>query len=244
MSRSTLGYGLLLFLASVLAAALLFGRSSWGGYFLVDRSFGQDIYHLSTLYERFGVHLSHGHYPHFFPEFQGGYPVSAAGMFGLYYPGTVLHTLLPADLGWTWRVSTSQLYALLKRLESGGLVTSAMESQETRPSKRVFSLNTSGKKKFMEWLKQPSSYVRDLRTEFLAKLFFFRKLSVKGSPALVYDQIKVLESVRERFVKLRKEELDHYKRMVFGFKTATLNGWLDWLEKEAVSFAKEIETNL
>jgi PadR family transcriptional regulator AphA len=151
---------------------------------------------------------------------------------------------LDADLGWTWRVSTSQLYALLKRLESGGLVTSAMESQETRPSKRVFSLNTSGKKKFMEWLKQPSSYVRDLRTEFLAKLFFFRKLSVKGSPALVYDQIKVLESVRERFVKLRKEELDHYKRMVFGFKTATLNGWLDWLEKEAVSFAKEIETNL
>ncbi len=186
-------------------------------------------------------------------EYNGGYrmkdkPITEYILLGALMSGPMhgyeILRFLDADLGWTWRVSTSQLYALLKRLESGGLVTSAMESQDTRPSKRVFSLNTSGKKKFMEWLKQPSSYVRDLRTEFLAKIFFFRKLSVKGSPVLVYDQIKVLESVRERFVKLRKEELDHYKSMVFGFKTATLSGWLDWLEKEAVSFAKEIETNL
>lgn len=147
---------------------------------------------------------------------------------------------LGADLGPAWRVSTSQLYALLKRLESSGVVTSAMESQDTRPSKRVFSLNRSGKEMFLDWLKKPSPYVRDLRTEFLAKLFFFRKLSLEGSLALVKDQIQVLESVRERLITSRREEKDPYKKMVFGFKTTTLSGWLDWLKKEAVPFVKGI----
>ena len=145
---------------------------------------------------------------------------------------------LGADLGSAWRVSTSQLYALLKRLESSGVVTSTMESQDTRPSKRVFSLNIAGKEAFMAWLKKPSPYVRDLRTEFLAKLFFFRKLSLQGCPALVRDQIRVLEQVSERLIILRDKEKDSYKKMVFGFRIATLNGWLVWLEKEAVPFAK------
>ena len=150
---------------------------------------------------------------------------------------------LEADLGPAWRVSTSQLYALLKRLESSGVVTGTMESQDTRPSKRVFSLNRVGKEAFMEWLKEPSPYVRDLRTEFLAKLFFFRKLSLQGCPGLVQEQIKVLEHVRERFITLREEETDPYKRMVFGFRTATLGGWLVWLKKEAVPFAEGILEN-
>ena len=145
---------------------------------------------------------------------------------------------LDADLGSAWRVGTSQLYALLKRLESSGVVTSTVESQDTRPSKRVFSLNTAGKEAFMDWLKRPSPYVRDLRTEFLTKLFFFGRLSLQGCPALVRDQIKILEKVRERLITLQDEEKDPYKRMVFGFRIATLNGWLAWLEKEAVPFAK------
>ena len=147
---------------------------------------------------------------------------------------------LDADLGPAWRVSTSQLYALFKRLESSGIVASTMESQDTRPSKRVFSLNATGKEMFLDWLKQPSPYVRDLRTEFLAKLFFFQKLSLEGSPSLVQGQIKILEPVGERLIALREEETDPYKRMVFGFRIATLRGWLEWLEKEAMPFAKGI----
>ena len=147
---------------------------------------------------------------------------------------------LDADLGPAWRVSTSQLYALLKRLESSGVVSATLEAQDTRPSKRVFSLNKIGKEAFMDWLRKPSPYVRDLRTEFLAKIFFFRKLSLEGCPALVRDQIQVLEGVRERLVILRKEERDPYKGMVFGFRIATLSGWLVWLKEEAVPFAKGI----
>ena len=94
--------------------------------------------------------------------------------------------------------------------------------------------------KFLERLKKPSPYVRNLRTEFLTKLFFFRKLSVEGSLALVHDQIEILERAKKRLVEWQKEDKGSYKRMVFSFKTATLNGWLDWLEKEAAAFAKGI----
>ncbi len=147
---------------------------------------------------------------------------------------------LNADLGSAWHVSTSQLYALLKKLESRGIVTATVESQDTRPSKRVFSINAAGQKRFMEWLKKPIPYVRDLRTEFLAKLFFFQKLSLKGSQGLVQEQIRILERVREQLISSRHEENDAYKKLVFGFRIATLNGWLEWLEKEAAPFAMGI----
>ncbi len=60
---------------------------------------------------------------------------------------------LETGLGPAWRVSTSQLYALLKRLDKEGLVNSTLETQDTRPSKRVFSILPAGRKRFLTWLK-------------------------------------------------------------------------------------------
>ena len=53
--------------------------------------------------------------------------------------GYEIMQFLDSTLQSTWQVSTSQLYALLKRLEHDGLLESNLERQETRPSKRVFS---------------------------------------------------------------------------------------------------------
>jgi len=54
--------------------------------------------------------------------------------------GYEIMQFLESALESTWRVSTSQLYVLLKRLEGKGLLQSSVETQETRPSKRVFCL--------------------------------------------------------------------------------------------------------
>ena len=61
--------------------------------------------------------------------------------------------ILDAALEATWRVSTSQLYVLLKRLEQGGWLASSPESQSSRPAKRVFHLTGAGRKAFLAWLK-------------------------------------------------------------------------------------------
>jgi len=146
---------------------------------------------------------------------------------------------LNASLDSTWHVSTSQLYSLLKKLEARGLLESSLEAQETRPSKRVFSLTRQGEQTFLEWLHRPTQHVRDVRIEFLAKLFFFRYLSLEGTGRLVETQIQVLQKIQGKIKDRRGGEDDPYEKLVLGFKTATLEAWLHWLNHEAAPFARE-----
>jgi DNA-binding PadR family transcriptional regulator len=146
---------------------------------------------------------------------------------------------LEDGLGPTWRVSTSQLYALLKRLDKEDLVASAMETQETRPSKRIFSIKPRGKRRFLKWLNRPTDHVRDLRIEFLAKLFFFQDLCLAGGPALVESQMALLKQVKEALKDRKASEKTPYKRLVYSFRISTLEGWLAWLKQDALSFIKQ-----
>ncbi len=144
--------------------------------------------------------------------------------------------LLETDLGPAWRVSTSQLYALLKRLEKEGLLNSSVETQDTRPSKRVFAVTPAGKERFLEWLKSPTDHARDLRIEFLAKLYFFQQLGLHGGTEMVKSQTAILEGLQGRLFEKREAEEDRYKRLVYGFRISTLKGWLEWLKTDAALF--------
>ena len=48
--------------------------------------------------------------------------------------------------------------------------------------------NTAGKKLFLAWLQAPAEHARDLRIEFIAKLFFFHRLSLRGGSELIKAQ--------------------------------------------------------
>ncbi len=150
--------------------------------------------------------------------------------------GYEIMQFLGTALGSTWHIGTSQLYTLLKRLEGDNLLRSSLETQDTRPSKRIFSLTAEGKKLFLDWLHAPTEHVRDLRIEFLTKLFFFNRLSLKGGSELVLAQTKVLEQIRERIKQREEKEKDPFNRLVFGFKMATVEAWLEWLVKQAKPF--------
>ena len=150
--------------------------------------------------------------------------------------GYEIMQFLDTALGSTWHVGTSQLYALLKRLERDNLLRSGVEIQDTRPSKRIFSLTSGGKKVFMDWLKSPTEHVRDLRIEFLAKLFFFDMLSLKGGNELIKAQVQVLKQMKERIQQKQEKEKDPFNKLVLGFKMVTVESWLQWLIKHATPF--------
>ena len=150
--------------------------------------------------------------------------------------GYEIINFLHDSLGQSWYVGTSQLYAVLKRLEKEGLVESRMEHQETRPSKRIFHLTDGGRQKFLEWVKSPSDHVRDMRVEFLAKLYFIREYGFDWGPELLALQADILKEKRSRLTSIKKREKDDYLRLVCTFKLATISAWLRWLEKEATTF--------
>ena len=155
--------------------------------------------------------------------------------------GYEIMQFLSTALGSTWHIGTSQLYALLTRLEGDNLLGSKLKTQDTRPSKRIFSLTAEGKKLFLAWLQAPTEHVRDLRIEFLAKLFFFDRLSLRGGRELIKAQIQALEQIRERIEQRQEKEKDPFNRLVFGFKIAAVEAWLQWLVKQAKPFINEVQ---
>lgn len=154
--------------------------------------------------------------------------------------GYEIMQFLESALESTWRVSTSQLYVLLKRLEREGLLRSTLETQKTRPSKRIFSLTPVGTNAFLEWLRTPVKHVRDLRIEFLAKLFFFRRLSLPGGNHVVNAQVNVLEEIKGRIRKRQDTENDPFNKLVLGIRVMTVESWLKWLRTQATHFMKEV----
>ena len=153
--------------------------------------------------------------------------------------GYEIMNFLDSALQSTWHVSSSQLYVLLKRLESQGLLKCSLKAQKTRPAKRVFSLTPVGRKGFLDWLRSPVEHVRDLRIEFIAKLFFFHRLSVKGGEDLIKIQVESLEGLKKKLRKGRDKENDPFKKTVLGIKLLTIEAWVQWLRKEATPFMRK-----
>ena len=150
---------------------------------------------------------------------------------------------LESALESTWQVSTSQLYLLLKRLEHNGLLESNIQEQEIRPSKRVFSLTSKGKKAFLGWLGSPVENIRDLRIEFLAKIFFLHSFSLKGGNDLVNAQIACLEEIKTKLQKKNERESDSFRKLVFESKLMAVESWQRWLQKEVKPFLKEVRAH-
>jgi PadR family transcriptional regulator AphA len=152
--------------------------------------------------------------------------------------GYEIMLFLASALETTWRLSTSQLYVLLKRLEQEGLLESHAESQQSRPSKRVFDLTVAGRKIFLDWLSTPVDHVRDFRMEFLCKMFFFEHLSLVGAKDLVEKQIDVLEALSDKIQGKTPKDEDRFMKLVYSFKTSNVTCLVSWLRQEALPFAE------
>ena len=150
---------------------------------------------------------------------------------------------LDSHLDPTWHISSSQLYLLLGKLEAESLLRSSVEIQKNRPSKRVFLLTPAGRKVFLGWIHSPTAHVRDLRIEFLAKIFFFNYLSLEGGDELIKAQIEILEQIGGKIKQKQQNEKDNFKELVLGFKIATVDAWAEWLVREARPFINEIQGN-
>jgi DNA-binding PadR family transcriptional regulator len=94
------------------------------------------------------------------------------------------HFRAPDRLGQIWHLSTSQLYAILKRLEKNGLIAGRCVESEDAPARTEYRLTDTGEQQFDAWLhvERPSASTRRIRTEFLSRLYLARLLDVPADP--------------------------------------------------------------
>ncbi len=145
--------------------------------------------------------------------------------------GYELYQEFSRELGRVWRVGLSQLYAQLKQLEDAGLVAARTEPQKGRPPRKVYSLTDAGREVFFDWVHTPTPYLRQIRVEFLARLYFFHRLSLKGLEWLVAEQKAVCLLQIEKFEKLISSSDDVYRRVVLEFRRGQLEAVSRWLDR-------------
>jgi DNA-binding PadR family transcriptional regulator len=145
--------------------------------------------------------------------------------------GYELYQEFSRELGRVWEIGQSQLYAQLKQLEEAGLVSVQTEPQPSRPPRKVYQLTPQGQAAFEEWVHQPTPYLRTIRVEFLARLYFFRRLSLPGLEQLVAEQVAVCQAQVARFERLEAEAEDSFRRCVLEFRRGQLEAVIHWLDR-------------
>ena len=89
-----------------------------------------------------------------------------------------------------WQESYGQIYPILARLASEGLVDRRLERQKGKPDRQVYSITPAGMDRLVLWLGEPAKE-ESFRSEFLLKLFFGRR-----RPAT--ETIRHVERFKER----------------------------------------------
>jgi DNA-binding PadR family transcriptional regulator len=125
---------------------------------------------------------------------------------------------------------------MLKRLESEGHVSSTTEAHGNRPARRVFAITEKGKGFFLDWISEPVNSIRDLRIEFIAKLYFLKDLRLSGGEDLIQRQKAACQRILESTDR-SNAGISEFARLLFDFRSCQIRSILAWLE-ECLEFLK------
>lgn len=142
-------------------------------------------------------------------------------------------------IGLVWQIKQSQLYALLERLEAEGLVTSSIIPGDSHPNRKQFHITSVGRQTFYAWRGSPVQHGRDIRMEFLAKLYFALNEDVQVIIDLIDDQRNhCLEWLTDIQLLLEKtDDSQVYERIVFGYRISQIKAIITWLEETKIEIA-------
>jgi PadR family transcriptional regulator AphA len=134
------------------------------------------------------------------------------------------------DLGMVCQLPMSLLYAQLKRLEGLGYLDGTTEMQTNRPPRRVYRLTPEGEAEFWRWLDQPVARLREVRLDFLLKLFFSSRIPAHDTDDLLRRQ---LATCRDYLAALEERQArtppDTFAHLVNQSRLTAARGTVAWL---------------
>ncbi len=136
------------------------------------------------------------------------------------------------QLGRVWNLSTSQLYAVLKRLEAQGDIIGKGIASENAPTRVEYHLTEQGEAKLYAWLlePQPSASIRRIRVEFLSRLYIARALNLSTEP-IVTAQRRVCEQKHQELIGERQHASPGIDFLTIEFMISQLDAVLDWIDR-------------
>ncbi|MEZ4669059.1 MAG: PadR family transcriptional regulator [Anaerolineae bacterium] len=140
------------------------------------------------------------------------------------------------QLGQVWKLSTSQLYAVLKRLETQRFIIGEEKNSPDAPPRMVYQVTELGKQQVMEWLNQPrpSPSVRRVRVEFLSRLFVAGKLNM-SLRVIIQRQKQACRRELASLLDQRRESSVGVAHLSLELNIVQLKGILHWIDRYVVT---------
>ncbi len=143
-------------------------------------------------------------------------------------------------LGRVWKLSTSQLYAVLKRLQTQGFITGEEAYSLDAPPRTVYHITRSGEAYVQAWLGElnPSPSIRRVRVEFLSRLYIARLLHQPTEVLIRSQKITCLEK-RDALAAQRSNADNSFGALALELEIAqfeTILAWITQLESIPTSF--------
>ena len=131
-----------------------------------------------------------------------------------------------------WTLSTSQLYAVLKRLEEASEITGEEVNSEDAPAKIVFKVTSKGLSKVNNWLydPEPSASIHRIRVLFLSRLYVSRLLKVEADK-IIENQKRACTDQLKIFLEERDKTSNTFENLTIEFIIGQLEAAIAWLDQ-------------
>lgn len=152
------------------------------------------------------------------------------------------------QLGRIWNMSTSQLYAVLKRLEASGAIRGRQIEVDDAPSRVVYTITDCGENQLAAWLLDPDppTSIHRIRVLFLSRIYIARLLDEPVDQILT-RQKKVCVKQLQNLINERQKVNSLFECLTLDYIIAQLNSAISWLDHcrkvlgVVDSFNKEIQ---
>jgi DNA-binding PadR family transcriptional regulator len=150
----------------------------------------------------------------------------------------------PSPLSDVLRLEQAMLYQHLKKLERRGWLSMTVQLQQARPPRRVYQITPAGRAELRRWLAEPVAHTREIRLEFLVKLFFALTFDAELADRLLREQSlrceQLATSLQAQIAALEaREERDmqgsggDFERLVLELRRDQTLAAAAWLERAA-----------
>ena len=155
-----------------------------------------------------------------------------------------------APLGNVVRLEPGMVYHHLKKLERLGWVTVVPAEVQGRPARRLFALSPTGRMELERWLAEPVAHTREIRLDFLVKLYLALLLDPTLAVRLVDEQRErsslLAESLTNQLCRASeeggRESAARFGEMVLDMRLAQTRAALEWLDRVGRDAAAAVES--
>lgn len=138
----------------------------------------------------------------------------------------------PAHLGRIWNMSTSQIYAVLKRLENEDAIVGQPIPQPDAPARKEYQITTQGENRLAAWLTDthPPTSIHRIRVVFLSRLYIATLL---GHPTedIIHHQLSVCEAQLDKVRANLHRSSSSVEKLTLFYVVGQLESAINWLKR-------------